>query len=188
MKRLSLLGVVLAIPLSLFPVSSAAAGARRLHKHGARMRSVVVVHAGWPLRRPLRAVIVHPVRRSVRVGTRLFLPPIVWVSAVVPLPPPDRILWQDGETIEKDEDWAELTLNVERSGKRLDLEIRGAADLDFAEVVYDDGESQVVDFDGKTVRSGVYPLVEPKGRTVDHVRVVARAKGDEAKVSLLSES
>ena len=52
-------------------------------------------------------------------------------------------------------------------------------------MVFDNGESRVVDFAEKTHGEGLYELLDFKdGRKVDHVRMVARARTDEAKVVL----
>jgi hypothetical protein len=148
-------------------------------------RTRVVVHRSWPLRRPLPVVVVRPARRAVVVAPALFLAPVVWTAAVVTLPDRDRVVWEDAETIAKDDDWTEFTLNVEDRGERLLIEVAGRAQLNFAEVVFDNGDAQVVDFDEKTHGSGVYSLLDFKdGRKVDHVRMVARAKSDEARIVL----
>jgi len=153
----------------------------------AAKRTVVVVHKGWPLHRPLPTVVVRPARRPVMVATATFLPPAVWVNTVVPLPPANRVVWEDSETIGAEEDWTEFTLNAGERGQRLDLQIDGAAELDFAEIVYDSGESQVVDFGASAVANGVYTLAELGGRRVDHARVVARSTSGSTKVHLLME-
>jgi len=49
--------------------------------------------------------------------------------------------------------------------------------------VFENGDTQVVDFRDKIYGPGIYSLFDFKdGRRVDHVRMVARAKSDEAKV------
>ncbi len=72
------------------------------------------------------------------------------------------LAWEDAETIEREDDWAE--------------------------VVFENGDAQVVDFAEKTHGPGLYELLDFRdGRKVDHVRMVARAKGDEARITLLIE-
>lgn len=166
-----------------------AARRRVVVRHGARHRTVVVVHGGWPLRRPLRAVVVHPVRVAFRVAPAVFLPPIVWAPVVVARPAADVLVWEDGETIEKDEGWAEFTLNCDASGRKLYLEIvKGKVEGDWAEVDFENGDAQIVDLGERTQGPGIYPLLDFRdGRKVDHVRVVARAKSDEARVVLRME-
>ena len=153
----------------------------------ATKRTTVVVHTGWPLKRPLRTVVVRPPRRPVVVATASFLAPSVWVNTVIPLPPADHVVWQDSETLNAGDDWAEFTLNAGQRGQRLDLQVDGAAEVDFCEVVYDNGESQVVDFGNQPVASGVYTLAELGGRRVDHARVVARSTAGDTHVNLLME-
>jgi hypothetical protein len=55
--------------------------------------------------------------------------------------------------------------------------------VSFAEVVFENGETQVVDFGDSTLNTGVYQLLDFRdGRKVDHVRVVAAAGSGEAKL------
>jgi len=63
------------------------------------------------------------------------------------------------------------------------LEVKGRAQVNFAEVVFDNGETQVVDFNDANLRTGVYQLLDFRdGRKVDHVRLVADAKSADAKL------
>jgi len=55
--------------------------------------------------------------------------------------------------------------------------------------VYGNGETQVVDFAEHTQGPGLYPLLDFRnGRVVDHVRIVARAKSDDARIALRLEN
>ena len=85
--------------------------------------------------------------------------------------------------------WTEISLNADSRGRKLSLELSaGKAQLDWAEVVFENGEAQVVDFAEKTHGPGIYALLDFRdGRRVDHVRMVARAKRDEARIALLME-
>ena len=57
--------------------------------------------------------------------------------------------------------------------------------VDWAEVVFENGNSQVVDFSESTLGPGLYSLFDfHDGRRVDHVRMVARARSPEAKLVL----
>lgn len=166
-------------------VSTASARVRKVVVKRGPNRTRVVVHRSWPLRRPLPVVVVRPARRAVVVAPVAFLAPVVWAATVVAVPDRDYIVWEDSEKISKDEDWTEFTLNVEDRGERLLVEIVGRAQINFAEVVFENGDAQVVDFNEKTHGTGVYSLLDFKdGRRVDHVRMVARAKSDEAKIVL----
>ena len=172
--------------------SPALAGRRVVVRRGVHRRTVVVVHRGWPLRRPLRTAVIHPVRAAARVSAVTCLAPVVFTGVVIAAataPEHDRIAWEDAETLTRDEGWAEFTLNCDSRGKRLWLEIAmGKVQLDWAEIVFENGEAQVVDFAGKTHDAGLYSLLDFKdGRKVDHVRVLARAKSDEARVVLRME-
>ena len=77
-----------------------------------------------------------------------------------------------------------------RRGTRLWYEVQnGKVQADWAEVVFANGETQVVDFSEHTQDPGLYPLLDFRnGRVVDHVRIVARAKTDDARVALRLEN
>jgi hypothetical protein len=192
MKRLLIVVLLIVTSATFVDVSHAR---RVVVRHAGRghvvnRRTVVVVHRGWPLRRPLRPVVVRPVRRPVRVATAAFLVPVVWTTAVVAYPPSrDVLVWQDSETLSGDDGWTEFTLDCDARGRKLYLEVAGGrVQLDWAEVVFENGEAQIVDFSEKTLGTGLYSLLDFRdGRKVDHVRVVARAKPGEAKVALQME-
>ncbi len=153
-------------------------------------RTVVVVRKGFPLRRPLRSVVVHPARVPVRVVASVYLPLVVWGGVVVTTAPlRERLVWEDGETISRDEDWAEFTLNCDNTGTRLWLEIvAGRAQFDWAEVVFANGEARVVEMKEFERGPGYYELLDFQGgRKVDHVRMVARAQSPEARIVLKME-
>ena len=165
---------------------------RRAERRVVRRRTVVVVNHGWPLRRPLRRVWIHPARVPVRMGPRVFLAPVVFAGVIVAAtsaPTQDRLVWEDGETIEKEDDWTEVTLNCGNSGTKLWLDVPvGRAQFDWAEVVFGNGEARVVDFNEKTYGPGLYTLLDFRdGRTVEHVRLVAKAKSDRARIALRME-
>ncbi len=159
------------------------------HKH---KRTTVVVHRGWPLRRPARVVVVRPARVVVRVRPALYLAPVVFAGVIVAAsaaPARDILVWENGESLRKDEDWTELTLNADSRGTKLWLEVvSGRVQADWAEVVFENGDARVVDFAERTHGPGLYSLLDFRdGRKVDHVRLVARAKTDEARVVLRME-
>ena len=188
MKRLVLL-CLLAL-MGLQTVEPAFAARRVVVRRGPHRRTTVVVHRGWPLRRPLRAVVIRPVRVAYRVAPAVFLPMVVWTGVVVASrPAPDVLVWEDGEILAKDEDWTEFTLNCDSRGTHLWLYVaEGKAQFDWAEVVFENGDARVVDMKEWTRGAGLYALLDFKdGRKVDHVRVVARAKSDEARVVLRME-
>jgi hypothetical protein len=167
---------------------------RVLVVHKGPRRTTVVVHRGWPLSRPARVVVVRPNVVAVRVQPRVYLRPVVWTSTVTAVvashPTADALSWVDGATLGQNDDWTEFTLNCGRRGTRLWYEVtNGKVQADWAEVVFANGETQVVDFSERTQAAGLYPLLDFKGgRVVDHVRMVARAKGDDARVVLRLEN
>jgi len=190
MRRL--FAVALLLVLGLQMVEPAFAARRVVVRRGARHRTTVVVHRGWPLRRPARVVVVRPARTVVRVRPAVYLAPVIFTGVVIAAasaPAADVLVWEDAETIEKADDWSEFTLNADARGTRLWLEVKaGRVQFDWAEVVYENGDAVVVDFAEKTHGEGLYSLLDFRdGRKVDHVRVVARAKSDEARVVLKME-
>ncbi|HYM81804.1 MAG TPA: hypothetical protein VEY91_10410 [Candidatus Limnocylindria bacterium] len=181
---LALLGVELAAP--------AFAARRVVVRKGPRHRTTVVVHRGWPIRRPARVVVVRPARVAVRVRPAVYVSTIVFTGAVVAAtasPAHDVLAWEDGETLEKADDWTEFTLNCDSRGTKLWLRIvDGKVQADWAEVVFENGEARVVDFQERTHGPGMYSLLDFKsGRKVDHVRMVARAKSSDARIVLRME-
>jgi len=169
MKRLIPLVIALALGVSL---AQPAAARRVVVIHKGPHRTTVRVYRGWPLARPARVVVVHP---SVMVASH---------------PSADALSWTDSALLTKDEDWTEFTLNCGHRGTRLWYEVQsGKVQADWAEVVYGNGETQVVDFAEHTQDPGLYPLLDFRnGRVVDHVRIVARSKTEDARVALRLEN
>ena len=165
------------------------AEARNVVRSTAQRRTLVEVPAGWPLSRPARSVVVHPPRSDVRASCTSFLPVSISTGttiAAVATPTRDLVAWEDGETLMRGEDWTQFTLNGDALGRQMVLEIPGGrVQLDWAEIVFNDGATQVVDFGEKTYAPGLYSMVDfAEGRQFAHVRVVARARTDEAKLTL----
>ena len=188
--------VALLLALGVQTSSLADAGQRKRaakqERRVAHRRTVVVLQHGWPLRRPPRTVWVHPARSPVRMGPRVFLAPVVFTAIAVAgsaEPARDILVWEDGETLQRADDWTEITLNCDNLGTKLWLEIpSGKVQFDWAEVIFENGEARVVDFGDRTYGAGLYPLLDFRdGRKVDHVRIVARAKSDGARVVLKME-
>ncbi len=132
-------------------------------------------------------VTVRTVRPApvVRVTPRVHLAPVVFGAVVVASLPANRD-WTGSETITRAEGWTEFAMNVDRRGTKLFLEIdRGAAQVSYAEVVFENGEAQLVDFNDRVHRTGTYELLDFRsGRKVDHVRVVAKANTKESEIKL----
>jgi len=171
---------------SFLSLASDVQAARVVVRRGPRGRVTrvrVTTHAGFPIRRTLPTVVVRgPV---VRVAPRVYLSPLVFGAVVVAsLPPAPSRSWVGSETLDRDDEWTDFTMNVDQRGRSLLLEIdRGAAQVSFAEVVFENGDAQVVDFNDRVHASGVYSLIDfADGRKVDHVRVVAKADTREAVV------
>jgi len=185
MKRiLSLTLFVLAL-LSLAAQSEAA---RRVVVRRGPHRTTVTVHRGFPLHRTLPGVYVRAPRVAVRVTPSVFLPPVVFGAVVVAeRPAPGVRAWEDRAVLDRDEGWTEFTLNADRRGRQLLLDVsRGPAQISFAEVVFDNGETQVVDFADKVHHEGLFSLLDFRdGRKVDHVRIVAKADARESEVALV---
>jgi hypothetical protein len=177
-----------AVTLLALSVLALATGAeaRRVRVVHRGPRTVVTVHRGFPLHRPLPHVYVGAPRVAVSVAPRVFLPPVVFGAVVVAAPARNVQVWREAEEIDRDEGWTELTMNVDRRGDRLLLGVdEGPAQISFAEVVFENGDTQVVDFADRLHRQGLYSLLDFRdGRKVDHVRVVARAPRGETEISL----
>jgi hypothetical protein len=192
MKRLILLGsLALTLLVSgLAPQSTEARDRRdnRDRSYHRGERTVVRVHTGFPIRRTLPQVVIRSPHINLRVSPRLYLPPVVFNARVVRTPPRrDAILWEDSESLDRRDGWTEVFLDVDHRGKALYLDIsHGAAQLSFAEVVFENGETRVVDFADRQQRIGLYPLLDFRdGRKVDHVRLVAKASsGRDAEIGL----
>jgi len=188
MKRMLLVLLLAVVGMQMVDVPAADA-ARKVVVRKNRHRTTVVVHKGWPLRRRARVVYVHTPRVTVRVTPARYVTPVVFVGTVVVVkdrPAKSVIVWEDGETLTKDEDWTEFTLDCNETGRKLWIEIaKGKVQADWAEVVFANGDATVIDFKEKTHGTGLYSLLDfADGRKVDHVRVVARARTDEARVVL----
>ena len=133
-----------------------------------------------------RRVVVRPARRVVVVGAPLvFLPAVVWRAAVAPLPPRERLVWQDAEVLSKDEEWVDSNFGVDQRGDALFLGVQGRAQLNFAEITFENGNVQVVDFEDRARDSGTYNLLDfADGRRVKTVRVLARSLSDETTLTV----
>lgn len=156
-------------------------------RRGPVRRTTVVVHPGHPIRRSVtRTVVVRPARTRVIVAAPLvFLPAVVWGAAIVSLPPRDRLIWEDTESIERDEDWVDSNFGVDRRGDALFLRIDGRAHLDFAEVTFENGNVQVVDFSDRVYKSGIYELLNfADGRHVKTVRLLAKSETRKTKFTV----
>ncbi len=190
MKRIVLLLVLVFTSLAVaVPPAADAARVRVVRRGPGPRRTVVVVRPGHPIRRAMPAVVVRRPAVVVRVAPAVFLPVVLWHPVVVTRPVADRIVWQDAETLSKDDDWSETVFDSDQRGEKLFLEVVGGrVQFDFAEVVFENGECRVVDFANGTRDAGLYSLLDfADGRKVDHVRLIARAKSAEARVALLME-
>lgn len=169
----------------LMPASLAAQ--RRRRRTVVVRRSRIVVHPGHPIRRAARtSVVVRPPRRVVVVSAPLvFLSVITFGAVAMALPPRERLIWQDTETIDRDEDWVEANFGVDDRGDALFLQVEGRIQLDFMDVTYENGEVQVVDFEERIYTNQTFRLYEIPGvRNVKTVRLVARARSDAATLRL----
>jgi hypothetical protein len=179
--------VLLAVCLPL----AASAGHTVVHRgpHGRTVvhkgpRGRVVVHQGFPIRRTLPEVYVRAPHVAVRVAPRVYLHPLAFPGVVVRVRPA-RVAWHEAERIERAEEWADVTYNVAHAGSHLYFEVAdGPARVSFAEIVYGNGETQVVDFADKVYAPGYYGLLDfDAARGIDHVRLIASADGDAASIA-----
>ena len=157
---------------------------RRVVVRGPVVRTRVVVHPGHPIRRVLPpAVVVRTAHRPVVVGAPLvYLPALAWAPAVVPMPARERLVWQDSD---RDEGWVDTNFGIDSSGNALFLDIKGKAELNFAEVTFANGNVQVVDFNERTHGSGIYKLLDfADGRHVKTVRILAKSESEDTKLAV----
>ena len=127
----------------------------------ADVRVRVNLGAGHPLRRATRTVLVRrpaPVTRA-RI---VYAAPVVWTRAMVNLPPRDRMVWEDSETFRRREDWVDTYYTVNNRGDALYFKVAGRAQVDFAEVTFNGGQTQVVDFNEAPLENGTYMLLDFK--------------------------
>ena len=146
-----------------------------------------VVRPNHPFRRPLpKEVVVRTARKPVVVNAPLvYLPELTWTPVVAPLPPTERLIWQESETIARDEEWVDKSFGVDQSGNALFLDIGGQARLLFADVTFANGDVQVVNFNDRTYGSGIYRLLDfADGRHVSTVRILARAESNDTKLGV----
>jgi hypothetical protein len=186
---LGLLGLFLFV--TMIPVDAIAQRRRLVVRKPVVRRPVVrtklVVHPRHPIRRVApTTVIVRPARKTVVVtAPRVFLPAVTWTPAVVPMPVGDRLVWQDSDTIARDEEWVDTNFGIDANGSALFLDINGKAKLNFAEVTFANGNVQVLDFNERTHSSGIYRLLDfGDGRHVSTVRILAKSESDETKLAV----
>ena len=104
---------------------------------------------------------------------------------LITLPPRERIVWQETETIAREEEWVDTNYGVDGSGHELVLDLQGQAKLNFAEVTFANGNVQVVDFDEQSHGNGTYKLLDLSAdQHVMTVRLLARSESDDTKVSV----
>lgn len=193
MRRLALAscGFVILASVLIAPELSVAQRRRVIVRRPVVRRPIVrtrlVVHRGHPIRRALPgAVVLRPARRQVIVKAPLvYSPALTWRRTVASIPPPDRLVWQDSETITRDEEWVDTNFGIDASGHALFLDINGKVWFSFAEITFGNGNVQVVDFNEVTHDSGVYKLLEfADGRHVSTVRLIAKSESDETKLTV----
>ncbi|HTO90372.1 MAG TPA: hypothetical protein VMJ70_04515 [Candidatus Sulfotelmatobacter sp.] len=152
-------------------------------------RTTVLVRPDWPLQRPQRSVVVSHTAVAVRVTPIRYLAPVHFAGLAVTAPASagrGGLIWEGAANLQRGDDWTESTLSCDTRGTGLWMQVReGSVQFDWAEVVFANGDSQVVDFSERSYRDGLYALLDfHDGRRVDHVRLVARASSPEARVVL----
>ncbi|HTQ45653.1 MAG TPA: hypothetical protein VMI75_23000 [Polyangiaceae bacterium] len=147
----------------------------------------VAVGPGFPIVRDQPYVIAHRAPIHLRVRPTLYLPLALWRPVAVRRVPAERLAWRDSEPLAIAEGWTETSFDCNQPGRHLDLElVSGRVQIDFIEVVFENGDCQVIDFANRSHAPGVYSLLDlGEVRTVDHVRVIARARSDMARIALM---
>ena len=101
------------------------------------------------------------------------------------MPSSDRLVWQDNESIDRDEGWVDTNFGVDDSGNALFLDLSGNTALNFGEVTFANGQVQVVDFDARTHGPGFYKFLDfANGRHVKNVRLLAKSESDATKLTV----
>jgi len=175
-----------AMVVLIYAVALSTEAARVRVRRGPRGRVHVTVTRGFPLHRTFPTVVVRT-GPAFRVAPAVYLGTVAFTAAVVAsLPPPDVRVWTGSETLDGEDGWTDFTMNVDRRGTRLLMDIEdGSAQVSFAEVVFENGEAQVVDFNDRVHRTGLYNLLDFRdGRKVDHVRIIAKAQNDATQIRL----
>ena len=152
---------------------------------GGRGGRVVVTRR--PIRRALpTAIVVRPARTRVLVaGALVFLPAVIFAGAVMSLPSRERLIWEDSESFRQNEGWVESNFGVDNNGNALYFDLNGRAELNYADVTFHNGEVQTVDFEEKTFTTGTYRLLDfADGRHVKTVKILARARTEQAKITV----
>lgn len=187
MKKLILTLNFVGIAVTIMLLPDAADAQRRGIVRRPVVRTRILVRPGHPIRRVLpNQVVVRPARRVVTVGAPLvFLPGIAWRAATATLPSGDRLVWQDSESLDRDEGWVDTNFGVDSRGNALFLDINGATRLNFAEIIFENGQVQVVDFNENAMKAGAYRLLDfADGRHVKTVRILAKSEADESKLAV----
>ncbi len=81
----------------------------------ANVRVNINLGVGHPISRP-RTVVVHRAPLVVERGV-VYAPPVFFEPAIVSLPPRARLVWQDSETIARDEEWVDTNLPRPQLGR-----------------------------------------------------------------------
>ena len=150
-------------------------GAVLIHPLAADVRVRVKVGVGHPIRRPLPQVVV---RRPIVVAPAVrYVPLLTFRRTIVALPPRNTLIWEDRETIRRNENWVEMSFSVNQRGRALYFTLDGRAAVDFAEIHYGNGEVQVIDFDNSPMAPGTYLLHDIRdGREVRYVRMIGKSR------------
>ena len=187
MKKLIPVTMCIAIVVTILVPTESMAQRRRVVVRPRAPHTRLVVRRGHPVVRRLPAtVVVRPARTAVVVGApRVFLPSLAWTAAAVSMPPRERLVWEDSEVIEREEDWVDANFGIDGKGDALFLQIQGTAQINFAEVTFANGNVQVVDFNVSTHTDGIYKLLDfNDGRHVKTARILAKSNSEETKLAL----
>lgn len=100
-----------------------------------------------------------------------------------PLPPPlDQSvrrtwpIWQRGDSLSQNDDWAESNFSVEEAGRKLLLSSQGSVEIQLIEIQFADGQVRNLPVRSQPYGNGLYLLLDfGSTQTVQTVRVIARA-------------
>jgi hypothetical protein len=94
-------------------------------------------------------------------------------------------VWQRGDSLSQNDDWAESNFSVEEAGSRLLLSSQGSVEIQLAQVQFADGQVQPIPIRNQPYGNGLYLLLDfGSTQTIQSIRVVARANASRSAYSV----
>lgn len=94
-------------------------------------------------------------------------------------------VWQRGDSLNQDGDWAESNFTIEEDGRKLLLSSQGSVEIQSVQIQLADGLVRTLPVRSQPYGNGLYLLLDFGGiQTVQTVRVVARATASRSAYSV----